>query len=93
MYGQMLEAPYPITKVLTRQSLSQMNGIQYDDLWCAACLLHPGFMNFYFVCTDADANYIKIGECLVRCMMSKTMITNSATASANYYSSQSVPEM
>lgn len=63
--SQTLEAPHPFTQLLANQTLAAMKQVQYHDIWYTACLLHPGFMNFRFLCKEFAAKYHKVGEALV----------------------------
>lgn len=76
-----LEEPHSFTQLLARETLKEINHIQCHQLWCAPCVLHPGLMSFHFVCKESEANYRKLGECLVRRMIFESTKPNIATTS------------
>lgn len=67
-----MEAPHSFTQLLAKVTLTTLNQIQIHDMWCAACLLHPGFKSFHFVCKETALQYRKVGEALVRSMISES---------------------
>lgn len=46
--GPILEHVHELTKVLARETLLYLKLI-HQDLWCAACVMHPGFTASIFV--------------------------------------------
>lgn len=47
------------------------NEIEYHDLWCAACYLHPALCNFNFCTQSVSSQSRQRGESLVRQMVSE----------------------
>jgi len=64
------QPPHQFTKLLASQTLQVLNQIQYHDVWCAACVLHPGLLSFNFCSREIAKSCRSIGENLVRRMIS-----------------------
>lgn len=63
--SQTLEEPHELTKLLAQSSLSALSKIDHHDLWCAACVVHPGLNSFHFMPRGSASECRRIGEALV----------------------------
>lgn len=91
-------APSEHTQLLAKRTLEALNNIDYHDLWCASCFLHPGLSSFSF-CSPSVASLCKRrGESLVRQMVldfeaRKEGIPSNTVHSPNTTSVQNIPNV
>lgn len=68
--GPTLERVHELTSVLARETLLSLNFI-YDNLRCAACVMHPGLSSFNFCSATVGKDCKTRGEALIRRMLCK----------------------
>ena len=81
--GPSLPMPHESTQLLAKCTLQVLNDITVHDMWCAACLLHPGLTSFQFMPVQAGRDAKMLGEALVQRMLSEYQPATQQTPTSN----------
>lgn len=65
-YSSTMEEPHEFTTLLAQTSLAVLSQIQHHDLWCAACIVHPGLNSFHFMPRGSASECRRLSESLVQ---------------------------
>lgn len=67
------EASHELTHLLSKVTFEAINKIKLQDIWCVACLLHPGLSYFHFISPVLTSECRTIGEAFLRRMLADTI--------------------